>query len=433
MSFLRNKFNRVFCNKPSRTVSPFVKNSLYFCDREVHDPFFDCCLVAQEIEQVHSRDSGINSENCGSNFSAQGKFKRKKVKKRTKSSLSNRTLTSLSKVSPYSHICSNDLMLASAAFDNSSSQLGNTSSRSNLHLDAIQNLCDKFDGISITGMTPRLTKILPKIPEHDKKIINRMALKRSKEIARLEDSVIARKYWDAERNARENLINRQTAQLGNVLKVKREQETMETTKRIQMIANKQQMYLEQIKREIMAKQQRLMNRLRNSELKRELRRCERRQEELHKFETAAVNQQHTSLDEQLKKQECYSQLESRINRAGAMRNYFLNVYKRRIYVDNELEQAIHAANYEEAKKVEQFKIDMLKNKIHERDRKCFEFMQKKEQVLNESRNQARATAELRDIVRRSISPENYSFRGALMKLDRPLSNMSLYESSVKLG
>lgn len=431
MAFIKNRFNRVFCTK-KRTISPCIKsNCMYFCDREVHDPYFDCCMAAHEIDQIQAGHGSKNNNNQCYDITSNGskedsKMKRRKIKKRPKSSKMNRpSSANLAKVSPYSHVCSNDLMLTSSSF-------GFNSNKSK-SLETIQSLCDQLEGVNISKITPRLTKLFPTIPEHDKKILNRMAMRRTKDLARREDAVIARKYWDAERSAREHLLHQQHMQLVNVLKVKRKQESIETAKRLQTLSERHQMYLDQVKKEISTKNQKLMHRLHNSELKKELKKCERRQEELQKFAAAAVNQEESRLDDALKKQECYSQLEGRITRAGAMRNYFLNVYRRRLYEDNELEKALHAANYEEAKKAEQYKVDMLKNRLQERDRKCVDFIERKQRCLNDSRNQARTTAELRDLVQRSISPDNYSYRGVFLKNDRPISNMSLYESNVRLG
>lgn len=465
MSFLKNKFNRVFSSKSSRTVSPSVSftnsnivnqqpchayDCIDFCNRDVHDPLYDCCF-GLEIDNIQS----------GINYTKKYlKKKQKPIIKRPKSSLgtftsslvfggSNRPSSSTlsSKVSPaclQQPSLKTKTSLATSSLTSTHSPY-NISEKSIQHrprscqqkfTTTIQTLCDTFDTISMSAVTPRLTKLYPTIPEHDKKILNRMAMKRHEEIVRMEDAHLARKYWEAERNARNHMLTEHNAQLMDELRTKRHQESVEMKERLQMIAERHDTYLNKIKTEISSKNHKLLQRMRTAELKKELRKCERRQVELRKFEAAAMQLQDTELDEALRRQECYSQLEARISRADALRAHFLAVYRRRLFADNEMQQTLHAANYEEAQKIEQYKIEMLKLRIRSRNRKCVDFMKRKQQFLLESRDQARATAELRDIVRRSISPDNYSsIRGSRLAVrsDRPISNMSLYESNVRLG
>lgn len=447
MSFFKNKFNRVFSNKSSRTVSPtvsFSTNNLTtqcydcvdFCNRDIHDPLFDCCF-GLEIDNIQSNNTPkVKKKKIKRPKSSLGTFTSSLVFGRTSSSCISSTKVSPSSCVQLQTPKTSSLMTSTNTPHEKSIQRRPRSCQK--FTTTLQALCDTFDTISMAAVTPRrLTKLYPTIPEHDKKILNRMAMKRHEEIARLEDARIAKRYWEAESNARNQMLSEHNAQLMDELRTKRQQESIEMKERLQMIADRHDSYLTKIKKEITSKDHRLLQRMRTAELKKELRKCERRQTELRKFEAASLQLQDTELDEALRRQEFFSQLETRISRADALRAHFRAVYRRRLFSDNEMQQTLHAANYEEAQKMEQYKIDMLKLRIRDRNRKSVDFMQRKQQFLNESRDQARATAELRDIVRRSISPENYSLRGSRLAVrsscDRPISNISLYESNVRLG
>src|ERR1700744_4083842 len=116
-----------------------------------------------------------------------------------------------------------------------------------------------------------------------------------------------------------------------------------------------------------------------------------------------------------------------------MRNKYLSTRQRRLCMDNELEQNLHAANYDETKRNELIKLEQLKYKIQERNKKSIRIMEEKQRYLTECRNQARASAELRDLVRNSISPDSYRSFKVRSSCDRPMSNMSFNESHLKLG
>lgn len=415
MSFLKTKLSKVF-GKP-RAISPCLvaKTCAQFCCREIHEPQFECCFATRQ-----------KKDTVGNNGQKKRSFKCKRRKSKSPKILSNRSVKlNDSLYRPTGNCAKFDLLLNANRMLNKSIY------------SSEQSLCDKFDQIGITEMTPRLTKLYPRIPEHDKKILNRMAMKRKEEIARLEDASIAQKYWDKERSYRDFMVTAHNEQFLNAVKMKRVQDTVETEMRLRDIAAKEQNYLDRIKEHIVLKNQRLMQRLRQSKLNEEIQKCERRERDLKKYESALVQQHESELNNEIRKQQCFLQLENRISRADAIRNHFLAAYKRRLLADNRVQQDLHAINYEWTKRLEDYKLDQLKQQIRERDRKTEKFNIRKQKMLDESREQARATAELRDIIRRSISPENHSYRGFHVRNivpDRPLSNLSFqFQSHVKLG
>lgn len=412
MSFIKNRFNRVFCK--SRTVFPMTK-SPDFCDSEIHDPLFDCCFgLDLELDEMQRYDVKMV------------KNPKKRRKKKRKKSATNRSAISSnscrSKISPVRSKSTSDLLSCEE-----------TIVMKCCTPKSVENLCEQLDSIGIHTITPRITKLYTKIPEHDKKILKRMAMKRTQEISQMEDAWLARKCWEDERTIRNNLINEHSLQYTRKVKEKQRLESIQTERRMNDLAKKEQQSLDDIRRNINVKEERLEQRLRAESVKKEIMNRERQLEEMRKFEAAAIIQQELQLDEEVRKQECYSNLEQRISRAEEMRNKYLNTRQRRLCMDNELEQHLHAANYDEAKRNELLKLHQLKAKIQERNRKSIRFMEAKQQYLTECRSQARASAELRDIVRNSISPDSYRSFKVRSSCDRPMSNLSFNESHLKLG
>lgn len=415
MSFIKNRFNRVFCK--SRSVYP-TSISPDFCASEIHDPLFDCCFgLDLELDEMQKYDVKLV------------KNPKRRKKKRKKSNRPASSSSCRSKISPIRSKSTNDL----------SSENSLQKFREEQFImkcctpKSVENLCEQLDSIGINTVTPRITKLYTKIPEHDKKILKRMAMKRTQEIAQMEDAWIARKCWEDERTVRNNLINEHSLQYMRKVKDKQKMEALQTERRLNDLAKKEQSSLDEIRRNISVKEERLEQRLRAESVKREIIIRERQLEEIRKFEVAAIIQQELQLDEEVKKQECFSNLENRINRAEEMRNKYLSTRQRRLCMDNELDKNIHAANYDEAKRNELLKLEQLKIKIQERNEKSNRFMEAKERYLTESRNQARASAELRDLVRNSISPDSYRSFKVRSSCDRPISNMSFNESHLKLG
>lgn len=440
MSFIKNKLKKF---KKFRSISPCVKikNQNEFCSREIHDPLFECCCEESLFSDDYCLtdfDDFYGDLNIFAN-------KKKKSKKKTKSRTS---FTPVSQNFPKSHSELNlfDLKLNEvitkkkpSAKKKSKKQKLNSQRDcvilSNSNINSFRSLCDQLEN---TYITPKISKMFSKIPEHDKKIINRMAMKRTQEVALIEDARIARKFWHEEKAIREELINEQNEEFSNVIREKREREQKETEARLAHLEKRQRFYEEKIKSEINAKDYRLYHRQKNLELKREIEKCEKRQEEFVKYNLLALNHEEHQLEKDLQKHILIDKLENRLSHAESIRDRLLQTYRCRLQTDNQIEKCVHESNYDDVKKLENFKIRQLKDEISIRDRKYKKFLDKKNRVFDESRNQAKTTAELRDMVKRSISPENLSFRVPLtlsqgrIIYERPISNMS-FESHLKLG
>lgn len=161
MSFIKNRFNRVFCK--SRTVCPMAK-SPDFCANEIHDPLFDCCFAGLDLDLDDFQKYDVNL--------VKNPKKRKKKRKKNNHRSTSTTNTCRSKISPIRSKSINDLTTYKVPC-----VVKCCTPKS------VENLCEQLDGIGINAITPRITKLYTKIPEHDKKILKRMAMKRTQEIA----------------------------------------------------------------------------------------------------------------------------------------------------------------------------------------------------------------------------------------------------------
>lgn len=295
------------------------------------------------------------------------------------------------------------------------------------------NLCDKLESARITDNTPVIGKIYEKLPDHDKKILNRMARKRTEQNLMAEDAEIAHKYWDEEKQTRRTMLEQHQEQLNRVIRENRERESRETEDRLACLENREKYHREKLKREIWNKNQRLSHRLRNLQVKREMRQCEKRRAQMQRLQVAAINQQEHDLDNQIRQQILYDQLEVKIARAECLRRRILDVQRNRIQADNELQQRIHAIKYQEVQRLNQFRHQKLLLHVKETDRRAEQIREAKKRDLEESRHVAESSRTLRDFIRRSLSPEVFrAMNCRSVASERPVSNLS-FQSHVKLG
>lgn len=272
-----------------------------------------------------------------------------------------------------------------------------------------QSLCKQFDSTCLSEFRPIVTKLYSNILEHDKKILNCMIMKRIDDTVRMDYAHIARTYWEQEKCERELLTQRQHLEYDNLVKEKQKTEKIIRDHRRMNLAKKQQHYINFMKNEINTKKCRSNRRLEKVRLERKIMFSQREQERLRKHQLTSIAQEKNRIDEEIRNRECTAKLEDRITRADAIRNYYLDTYQRRLNEENVKHSIMQAANYDEIKQMEKINLNQLKQRLFERDRKQKQFELNKTQWMEESRDKARITATLRDIVRKSTSPENYTY------------------------
>lgn len=273
-----------------------------------------------------------------------------------------------------------------------------------------QSLCEQFDSTYLTEFRPLVAKLYPEISDHDKRILGCMLTKRVGDTERMEYALLARKYWDREREEREALLKQQTMDMVAVQRAKHEADKSIRQNRLDALAQQQQYCTAMLKHELNAKRCRTKRRLEKVLFERKVMHTQRQQDRMRKQQLNAISLEKQRLDEQIRNGECSAMLDKRITRADRVRNHYLDAYRRRLNEENEKQQWIHAANFDEIKQTEKYNLQVLKQRLVDRRQKVDQFESNKMQWTERQRDRARIAATLRDIVRKSTSPDNLSYR-----------------------
>lgn len=290
----------------------------------------------------------------------------------------------------------------------------NISSRFNLDLGSVD-VCNSMANLCLSSR--KVLAAFESVPKHDKLIVNRMARSRSEKALLEENSWLAQKHWQNEKYERELFKCEQKEEFKKAVHEKRFVDYQMTKARIEELAKRDLEQLQALKEVIKFKDYRLQKRLNNIRQEREVMQHQKRELEQRKSEFVQQIQQEKSLDNQLKLQDMYMQLENRQIKAKHIRENHMDSYLKRLKHDNYLQQIIHQENYREAKSLEDAKKRQLVEKICEKKMKSDHFIDKKRQQFESLSEQARLSSELRHIVRYSISPE-------IKLCERSLSNLS---------
>lgn len=408
-----------------------------FSGKNTPDTTFDCCSRTLEIDAKNCNEltNSFNSLSINETTNSTNSSNKRKKKKRRKSGpIKSRRL------------CANRISAAGRPKFSSTSDLTFNSKSSTNNQNPIQSLLDLNDNpfVQLSDHLHNLSASIPnlssqgfdKISEHDRKILQRMVMKRTKEIAMMQDAQLAREYWEKEQVERRKIINEQNESYFKTIRRKREQEALRTRTRLKRIAMEENAYIERLKQELIEKEAKTEKLLKDIELHRDLKIHEKRQREFQKQDATLLNQQEHEVNDEIWRHILIERLQQRIQKADALRQRVLEVQKSRIQTDNQMEQTLHAANYEETQKVEQFRLLALKEKIKEEDEKSKSFLRQRSRLIEESQKRAKASAALRDLIKRSISPENIKFDdsfGPFLKPNVSISNSFRSDSHIILG
>lgn len=276
--------------------------------------------------------------------------------------------------------------------------------------NTIKILCEQFDEILNSDYNISFLKQFPLIPEHDKRILNCMLLKRSNDALNLENSYIAQKCWEDDKQQRNELLRKHQSNHLDWLKEKQEIEKYLHAQRSDALYKQHENYISTIAHEIQVKKCRFNRRLERLEHERNVMQRQRQLIEKQKTDQNARLRQWNQIEHELQKCERSAELESRMDRANHTRNHYLTILRRRTMEDNQRQRLIHAINYEEIKELERMNMDYLKEKVADCDRRSKQFHLNKMQWIEESRDRAHTTAHLREIIRKSITPDTFSCR-----------------------
>lgn len=241
--------------------------------------------------------------------------------------------------------------------------------------------------------------------EHDKMIVDRMARKRTEELAMAEESQLARRYWEEERRARQQVMLEQNEMLTRLLKERRERDTHDTMVRLDNLRNRDRFLTNRLREELNAKECLLDMRLQRLNCQREHQMNERRQQQMEKSRLISMNNEELYLDQKWQQQIVVDHLQDKISRAEIQRQRYIAAQRTRVHFDNEMEQKIHLARISENQRFEAYQKQKLMDTIKRSDQRTRVVLENKRKELEGSRNQARNSAFLRDFVRRSFTPD----------------------------
>lgn len=267
----------------------------------------------------------------------------------------------------------------------------------------VDSLCKQFNEMLSGRYSASLLSI---IPNHDKKILNCMLLKRFNDTLDMQNAFIARKYWEEEKDNRIELTKQQQLEYFNSIREKQEMEKLLRFERLNALCKQQELYVDGMRQEQNNKKIRLKKRLAKVQYERNLMQYQRQLMEKRKIDRILNTRCKMRVDEQLKNHECSADLDKRMQRAESIRKKHMNICRRRVIEDNERHEIAHALNAQEIRDIERSNLKYLEDKIADCDRKSKMLRLNKMRWIEESRDRAQITATLRDIVRKSATPDN---------------------------
>ncbi|XP_022229190.2 trichohyalin [Drosophila obscura] len=257
-------------------------------------------------------------------------------------------------------------------------------------------------------LAPTVRAAYQQVPDHDQKILNRMAVKRSQQATDKEHAWLARKYWENERLERQLLKVEQVEEYKRAVHDKQFQDYLMTKARLQALAERDLAELRRLRGALDAKDAAAKQRLASMRLERDMTLCQRRCEELRRSEAVTVHQEEQYLDSTLRKRDICMRLNQRIRRADELRGQLLEAYLRRLQHDNYVEQAQHEEHWRERQHLERLKQQQLKEDIQRKRSQSQRFVEGRQRRQEARFRTAKISASLRELVRQSVTPEGGS-------------------------
>lgn len=290
-------------------------------------------------------------------------------------------------------------------------------------------------------LAPTVRAAYQQVPAHDKRILNRMAHKRSERAIAKENAWLARKYWENERYERELFKCAQMEEYKRAIRDKQFQDYLLTKARLNEIAQRDLSELRRLREALQQKDMSTKRRLDALKVERGIAACQRRCDELRRAEAVAVQQEEQQIDNKLRKQEICERLSERLQRAEQIRSNMLDSYLRRLRYDNYMEELVHEEHWREAQQLERQRLAQLEEHIQQKCEQSQRFIEERQRRQETIAKNAKISASLRELVRNSVTPEgglaadsgnigepvSIVNTASLTKvlLDRPFSKLSL--------
>lgn len=284
-------------------------------------------------------------------------------------------------------------------------------------------------------LVPTIREAYQKVPMHDKRILNRMAHKRTENAVAKENAWLARKYWENERYERELLKCEQMEEYKKAVRDKQFQDYLQTKSRLNEIAQRDLAELQRLRDSLRLKDDKAKKRLSFLRNERDLVANQKRCDDLRKVESVIMHQEEQNLDEIMRKNDSCQRLTERLKRADHIRNQILENYLKRLRYDNYIEQLQHEEHWREVQLGEQLKREQLKEQISRKRCRSQHFVQSRQQRNENIRNTAKLSQSLRELVRTSVTPDAgvTLFGGSgLPNLNNTASHYSSYNNIGKL-
>ncbi|TDG41378.1 hypothetical protein AWZ03_012196 [Drosophila navojoa] len=255
-------------------------------------------------------------------------------------------------------------------------------------------------------LAPTVRAAFERVPSHDQRILNRMAVKRSERAADKEHAWLARKYWENERLERQLLKCEQLEEYKRAVHDKQFQDYLLTKARLQALAERDLAELRRLRGALEAKDAAAKQRLAAMRLERDLTLCQRRCEESRRSEAVSLQQEEQQLDETLRKRDTCIRLTQRLRRADQLRSQLLESYLKRLQHDNQLEQLHHEEHWRERQLSERLKREQLQHDIQRKRQQSQRFVDCRQRKHEARFRTAKISASLRELVRQSVTPES---------------------------
>ncbi|KAH8297214.1 hypothetical protein KR044_006962 [Drosophila immigrans] len=254
-------------------------------------------------------------------------------------------------------------------------------------------------------LAPTVRAAYARVPSHDQKILNRMAVKRSQQAADKEHAWLARKYWENERLERQLLKCEQLEEYKQAVHEKQFQDYLLTKARLQSLAERDFAELRRLRGALDAKDEAAKQRLKAMRLERDLTLCQRRYEEARRSEAVTLQQEEQQLDSTLRKRDICMRLTQRLRRADELRGQLLEGYLKRLQHDNQVEQLQHEEHWRERQQSEHLKREQLQHVIQRKRQQAQRFEDCRQRRHEARFRTAKISASLRELVRQSVTPE----------------------------
>lgn len=218
-------------------------------------------------------------------------------------------------------------------------------------------------------------------------------------------SAVAHHFWATERSARETLRRQHAVQTRDFVAASQASDMAAVAQRREARMAEESAWRVDLRMQQLVKGRRSVQRAESMRSARRTAIAQRAALERQRSSRAEERRDDAELGEAVQVQRCWTRLASRLDRADRLRRQLSEDYRQRLLADNETQMAVHAAKLVAAREEERQQADELRQHIWLEDQRCEEVARQKRAAVEEGREQARWTAELREELRRTMGAD----------------------------